>query len=179
MKKTFIIALLLVFAFSSSSFARSNWGVGISNALSSIVALEFGGLSQMTAGTLFYNFNDRNSIEGGIGVLREADKDGDTMDMTAIGIKYLFNIIATKNNNLHIGVQGATGTMRDEDGDSNTYTSINLIFGGETFINDSLSMLLDLTASSSNFESSPSSSDDGQITAINIWPTVSFRLYVP
>lgn len=178
MKKTLIVALLLVFVFSSASLARSNWGIGMENALSSVIAVSLGGYSQMPAGTLFYNFNDRHSIEGAIGVLRNTEESGDTMDLTVIGVKYLYNLIASRNGNVHIGLQGSLGTMRYEDGDSDTYDDISAIFGGETFVNDNLSVMLDLVVSSSNFESTPTSSDDSQVTAINIWPTVSVRLYI-
>lgn len=178
MKKALIIAMMLLFAFSSASFARSNWGIGVANALSNILALEMGGFSQATAGTLFYHFNNQHSIEGGVGVYREAEEGGDTTDMTALGIKYLFNFFTSRNLNVHVGIEGIWGQRRYEDGDSNTYTDIVLLFGGETFINENLSLLLDLTAQSGANESEPTSSSDNNVTSINIWPSISFRLYM-
>lgn len=179
MKKTFLIAVLLVFAFSSSSIARSNWGIGMTNAVANIMSIGLGGFSQLSTGTLFYNFNDRHSIEGSVGLIKEAYEDGDSMDMTVFGVRYLYNVIASKNLNVHVGLAGMLSTGADDTGSRQTMNSIGMIFGGETFINDVLSLTLDLTALSSNNESDPSSSDDNQQTAINVWPSISFRYYIP
>ena len=175
--KKIILAMVVVFALSTASYAAGPvWGVGVENALASVYALEFGGLTQLPAGTLFFNFNNQNSIEGEIGILQHNTEGGAKESITVYGLKYLFNYFTSAKFNSHVGIQGSIGAVSD--GGKATFTDISLLFGGEVFITDHLSVLADMTASSSNLSSDPSDSDDYSQTGLNIFPVISFRIYM-
>ena len=181
--KKIILAMVLVFSLSSASFAAGPvWGVGVTNVLTNLMTFMMGGssgiasLDMMPAGTLFYNFNDQNSIEGDIGVLQASMEDGAKMNLTVLGLRYLFNFYTSARFNSHIGIEGTTASGRGSG--SVIYNDIGLLFGGEIFITDKFSILADLTAHSYTMDSDPTDSDDYNTTAINIWPMLSFRLYM-
>lgn len=177
MKKILIAALLVIFIFSSTALA-ARWGIGVMNLLGTYDDEWDDNLIWLInpAATIFYNFNDQHSIEGTLGFYSRQDTDGGKRNITLIGLRYLYNFIASKRLNARVGIQAMTSVDDWGPGDKEDYTEISLLFGGEAFITDNLSVIADILASFTDF------TEDGwgrQETWINLLPLVSLRIYIP
>ncbi|MCX5726590.1 MAG: hypothetical protein NT030_05380, partial [Candidatus Saganbacteria bacterium] len=140
--KKILIAMVLVVAMCSACYAAGpRWGIGAINIVASTYTLDISP-TLMPMGSIFFNVADNMSIELGAGAA--SNDTGDSL--TTIMGRFLFNVIKADRANAHLGIQAVNSSISD----GPSFTDLGLIFGGEAFLTDNFSVLVDLIAQSLN-----------------------------